>query len=233
MERWMVKKWIAMHEWPLFWIESKVLWKKLKHTKLGKKTTAQTSKSSLLSHPFTKTPQNLCIPLVIVPNRFVLSGSVPFHCFASFNVCFNFFIEWTILKFSAWFRPRFFDNFLRTFFVSYFHYRNFSWMFAIFSHLETIVVEKEKKEKKNENTQAHARTHVKKCAHRWPFHFNDHKSFSYHSHCYGYTYIAFTWCRLTLQTSFSCRAYPNVYACTECAHVHVHSLSLFGHFLFT
>lgn len=81
------------------------------------------------------------------PARF---GSATFHRFTSFNVCLNFFIEWTILKFSACFGKGFSITFFGPF-SSLFSLYEFLWMFALFSPLKTIVVEKEKKKKKKKS----------------------------------------------------------------------------------
>lgn len=154
-ERWMVKKWIAMYKWALFRSSQKIFKKITTKTTsanwIEKKKLTQTSKSSLLSHPFNiiNTAKFMRIPLVIVTIRSVL-----FHCFTFFNVCLNFFIEWTILKFSACsgigFSITFFNLFLR-----YFRCEKFRiiCLYFIFSSWPNIA-----QKEKETNARTHTRT---------------------------------------------------------------------------
>lgn len=145
-----------------------------------------------------------------------------FHCSTSFNVCLNFFIEWTILKFSACSGQRFFDNFPSDLFLLYFHYAHFcECLYINFStqteHCGKRKGEGKEKGKKTQDTHTHVRY----------AHIADHSILMttnpfltiYIVMVISYT-LSVAW---PFKTGFSCCVYQCWHTCTKRTHVNAYT----------
>lgn len=195
-----------MYKWPLFGSSQKIYKKKHKQTKL-KNQPKPVNRVYFLTLLILYPPQNSCAyhwsSLRSVPFRSVL-----FHCFTSFNVCLNFFIVWTILKFSACSGIGFSITFFNLFLL-YFHYEKFSSLYFVLFSLLDRTLQKKKRRKRN---KTHTHTLEMRTLLTIPFLMTTNPFLTIRI---VYGYIVYARCRLTLRTSISCCTNVRIYMCVR------------------